>query len=88
MEKEELLNYLIPKFETLRKATDMPVFAELESINYYGKSQPCVIIAQPTKEDVIGCMFIEVKDKKICSFSLTSVLPDPRLARRSGVYPK
>jgi hypothetical protein len=57
--KQEFLDYMVPKLKTIArvKAT---VYAEMGTVAAYGREQPCVILAQNEKNNLVGIV-LEVK---------------------------
>lgn len=62
-------------------------YAELGTCQYQGRTRPCLILAEPYPQQLVGLAFITVADGKITRIELSSVDPDPTDAVRSGVYP-
>ena len=83
--KAEFLEYLAGKLETLRKSPGQ-VFAEMGTVYAYRGKQPCVILAQPAKEDLVAIVLARVAGGKLVRLDLC-VVPPPQSATRSGEYP-
>ena len=83
--KAEFLEYLAGKLETLRKSPGR-VFAEMGTIRAYGRKGPCVILAQPAKEDLVAIVLAKVAGGKLMRLDLC-IVPSPQSASRSGEYP-
>lgn len=83
--KQAFLNYIRLKLQTVaeEKAT---VYAEMGTIDAFGRQRPCVILAQYDKENLVGLVFAKVENGKLKRLDLC-VIPSPRLAVRSGEYP-
>ena len=62
-------------------------YTELGSCRLQGVTRPCVIMAEPTPENLIGLAFITVQDGRITAIELFSKDPHPADAVRSGIYP-
>ena len=62
-------------------------YTELGSCRLQGVTRPCVILAEPTPENLVGLAFITVEGGKISRIDLYSSDPHPADAVRSGVYP-
>jgi len=82
--KETFANFIKEKFETLRTVQEC-VFAEMGVINAYGHTE-CVVLAQPTQDDLTVTVFIDVADGKIKQVSMCQV-PPPESVARTGIYP-
>ena len=83
--KQEFLDYIRPKLQTIREA-DAPVFAEMGMVLAYGKTQPCVVLAQDSKDNLVGLVLAKASDGKLSRLDLC-IVPSPRSAERSGDYP-
>ena len=82
--KDTYANFIKAKFETMRTVQQC-VFAEFGEVNAYGHTE-CVVLAQPTKEDLTVTVFIDVEDEKITQVAMCQI-PPPQSVVRSGVYP-
>lgn len=83
--KQAFLDYIRPKLETIQKA-GATVFAEMGMVSAYGKHQPCVVLAQNTKDNLVGLVLASVSDSKLSRLDLC-IVPPPQSAERSGEYP-
>lgn len=84
--KRAYLEHMRPKLETIAR-TKTAVFAELGTANgCRSENEPCVVIAQNHRENLVALVFAEVSDGKLKRLSLCAV-PPPEEARRSGEYP-
>ena len=83
--KQKFLDYIRPKLQTIREA-DVPVFAEMGMVLAYGKTQPCVVLAQDSKDNLVGLILAKASDGKLSRLDLC-IVPSPRSAERSGEYP-
>lgn len=83
--KEAFLDYIRPKLQTIAgsKAT---VYAEMGMVSAYGNRQPCVVLAQNERTNLVGLVLAKVKDNKLMRLDLC-VVPPPQTAERSGEYP-
>lgn len=83
--KERFLDYIKPKLQTISqsKAT---VFAEIGAVNAYGENQPCVILAQGKKTNLVGLVLAKVDSGKLTRLDLC-IVPSPQTATRTGEYP-
>ena len=82
--KTEYLNYIVPKLEAIRESGSS-VWAEMGCINREC-SQPCVIMAQGDRDDLVALVFAKIEDEKIERLDLCCV-PSPSSAYRTGRYP-
>ena len=86
--KEAFLTYIRGKLKTIKKTGDFayaemaecPVGAYIDSIG------PCVVVAQGSKENLRGTVFVKVKDGYIKHLDMC-IIPIPSVAIRSGEYP-
>jgi|GEM_PF-588818 len=83
--KSEFLSYMRPKLETIRKS-GATAYAEMGEIHAYGALRPCVILAQHSKDNLIGIVLAKIRDNKISRLDLC-IIPPPEQATRSGEYP-
>ena len=92
--KEAVLNYFRGKMKTIRKNPNL--FAELAFCGSQRgmtvkvattEGRPCVLLAQPSKEEVLALILLEVKDSKIKGACLCTIAPNPDAAIRTGYYP-
>lgn len=84
--KLAFLDYIRSKLITIRqsKAT---VFAEMGVVVAYGKEQPCVILAQNEKANLVGLVLAKVDGERLKRIDLC-IVPSPEAAKGSGEYPK
>jgi hypothetical protein len=89
--KADYLSYLEPKMKAVA-SSDMSVFAELgKTRTHPGHSnspEPCVIMAQGSKDDISGVVLYQTQDGYIQRIEMCAVLPLPAIAVRTGRYPK
>lgn len=84
--KQAFLDYIRSKLETIQRAK-ANVFAEMGTVvAYRGKEQPCVIVAQHDKANLVGIVLAEVDGNKLKRLDLC-IVPPPQEAERSGEYP-
>lgn len=83
--KGEFLDYIKAKLETIRNA-NATVFAEMGSIHLHGKEQPCVVLAQNDKTNLVGLVLAKTDGVKLKRLDLC-IVPTPEMAARSGAYP-
>ncbi|MCA2999095.1 MAG: hypothetical protein ING75_10875 [Rhodocyclaceae bacterium] len=83
--KQAFLEYIIPKLETIRRSNAI-VFAEMGTVAAYGKSQPCVILAQNDEANLVALVLAKTHGDKLSRLDLC-IVPPPQAAERSGEYP-
>lgn len=83
--KSEFLNYIVPKLKTI-KESGATVFAEMGLVSAYGREQPCVVLAQNDRENLVGVVLARVDGGKLSRLDLC-IIPPPQSAARSGDYP-
>lgn len=83
---EAFVGYLEQKFRAIAQA-NARVFAEMGFVEAYGAHQPCVILAQNSKEHLVGLVLARVEGEKLKRLDLC-MLPEPEMAERSGDYPQ
>ena len=83
--KQAFLKYVIPKLQTIR-SSNAKVFAEMGTVAAYGKNQPCVILAQNDKANLVALVLAKTHGGKLSRLDLC-VVPSPQTAERSGEYP-
>ena len=84
--KQKFMDYIFPKLRAI-KNSDSVVFAEMGSIvAYQGYEEPCVILAQPTKDNLVGVVLAEVKNNQLTKLDLC-IVPPSENAHRTGDYP-
>jgi hypothetical protein len=83
--KNEFLAYTILQFEKISKS-NIPVFAEMGMINVDGNNQPCAILAQGNKENIVAYVVATVTKTKLSGLE-QCIYPAPTTAERSGDYP-
>lgn len=84
--KQAFLDYMIPKLQTIARA-NATVYAEMGTVEAYGKKQPCVVLAQNEPENLVALVLAKVANDKLQRIDLC-VVPPPQAAQRSGEYPK
>ena len=74
--------YFAGKMSTIRNSPKAQVFAELGETTQYPMytvpEQPCVILAQGTKDNILAVVLFETKDTKITRIDICSVVPAPQ----------
>ena len=83
--KQTFLDYILPKLQTIQDA-GATVFAEMGMVSAYGKHQPCVVLAQNSKDNLVGLVLARVSGGKLSRLDLC-IVPPPQSAERSGEYP-
>jgi hypothetical protein len=83
--KRAFLDYIRPKLQTIARAK-ASVYAEMGMVSAYGNHQPCVVLAQNEKSNLVGLVLAKVKDNKLTHLDLC-IVPLPETAERSGEYP-
>jgi hypothetical protein len=83
--KKEFLDYIKPKLEAISRSTS-PVFAEMGAISINGHEQPCVILAQGKKDNLVALALGQMRDDRLSRIDIC-VVPNPSSANRSGEYP-
>jgi hypothetical protein len=83
--EQEFLDYMVPKLKTIVRAK-ATVYAEMGTVAAYGRQQPCVILAQNEKNNLVGIVLAKVAGNKLKRLDLC-VVPPPEAAERSGEYP-
>ncbi len=83
--KHEFLDYIRLKFITIQQAK-ATVFAEMGTVAAYGRNQPCVILAQNEKANLVSLVLAKVEGECLKRIDLC-MIPPPQAAKRSGEYP-
>ena len=55
-------------------------------VSAYGEHQPCVVLAQNSKDKLVGLVLARTAGSKLCRLDLC-IVPQPQSAERSGEYP-
>ena len=84
--KQEFLDYMVPKLKTIARAKSI-VYAEMGRVAAYSSKQPCVILAQNEKNNLVGLVLVKVDGDKLKQLDLC-IVPPPETAERSWEYPK
>lgn len=84
--KQDFLDYIRPKLQTIQN-TGAEVFAEMGVISAYGAQQPCVVLAQSSKENLVALVLARTAGSKLCRLD-QCIVPPPQSAERSGEYPE
>lgn len=83
--KQAFLEYIIPKLQTIHRS-NAAVYAEMRTVAAYGKNQPCVILAQNQKANLVALVLAKTQGSKLIRLDLC-IVPPPQAAERSGEYP-
>ncbi len=83
--KQAFLDYIRPKLQTIARSK-ATVYAEMGMVSAYGNRQPCVVLAQNERTNLVGLVLAKVKDNKLMRLDLC-IVPPPQTAERSGEYP-
>jgi len=83
--KQAFLEYIVPKLHTIR-SSNATVYAEMGTVAAYGKNQPCVIIAQNDKANLVALVLAKTDGDKLKRLDLC-IVPPPQAAERGGEYP-
>lgn len=83
--KEEFLEYIHGKLETIRRVK-ANVFAEMGTVDDFRQNQPCVILAQNDRDNLVGLALAQTEGEFLKRIDLC-VIPAPQSAKRSGEYP-
>jgi hypothetical protein len=82
--KQEFIDFIRQKLEAM-KVAKVKIFAELAQLSAYGQSD-CVVVAQGEKDNLIATIFVSLTGNKITKIDMC-LIPEPRNAIRSGIYP-
>ena len=83
--KQAFLDYMLPKLQTIQRA-NATVYAEMGTVAAYGRTQPCVILAQNEKTNLVALVLTKTDGKALKRLDLC-IVPPPQAAERSGEYP-
>lgn len=84
--KRAFLDYIRPKLKTIQQAK-ATVFAEMGTVSAYGRNQPCVILAQNDKANLVALVLAKTDGEFLKRLDLC-IIPPPQSAERSGDYPE
>lgn len=82
--KKAVLNYLQPKFETVKNSGHL-VFAEIGYIK--NQSRSCIIMSQGTLENKISVVLIESRDEKLSRIDICTIFPHWSQVTGTNEYP-
>ena len=83
--KQDFLDYIKPKLRVIELG-DRPLFAEMGILAAHHGGGPCVVLAQGTKDTLVGTVLIETAAGSIARIDLC-IVPPPETAKRLGDYP-
>ncbi len=83
--KQAFLEYIFLKLQTIRRS-NATVYAEMGTLSAYRKNQPCVILAQNDKANLVALLLAKTQGSKLSRLDLC-IVPAPQSAERSGEYP-
>ena len=84
--KQAFMEYIRPKLATVKRS-NATVFAEIGRVAAYGQEQPCVVLAQNTRENLVGLVLAKTTGRLLKRLDLC-IVPSPHSAARSGEYPR
>ena len=83
--KQEFLDYIAPKLQTVSR-TGATVFAEMGEVLAFRRRQPCVVLAQHEKSNLVALVLARAEADRLKRLDLC-IIPPPESAIRSGEYP-
>ena len=83
--KQAFLEYMTSKLQSISRA-NATVYAEMGNIAAYGSNQPCVILAQNDRTNLVAVVIAKVRENRLERLDLC-VVPPPQAAERSAEYP-
>ena len=82
--RQEFLDYLAKNLEKI--ADDAPMWAQLGEIHKSGRTRPCAVLSQYSRENMVATATIEITGDKVSRLNLFFI-PSPEKAKLSGEYP-
>ena len=82
--KQAFLDHLAKNLEKV--ADDAPVWAELGEIHKTGRTRPCAVLSQYSRENMVASATVEIEGGKVKRPNLFFI-PSPEEAKRSGEFP-
>ena len=82
--KQEFLEYMVKNLQKI--ADDAPVWAELGEIHKSGRTRPCAVLSQYSRENMVASATVEIEDNKVARLNLFFI-PSPEEAKRTGEIP-
>lgn len=83
--KQEYMAYLRQKLPVI-KASGQDVYAEMGTVKRGWPGEPCVILAQGSRDNRIATILIKIKGEKISRLDMC-IIPHPNDCVHSGEYP-
>ena len=84
--KQAFMEYIRPKLQTVKRS-NATVYAELGSVAAYGRQQPCVVLAQNSRDNLVGLVLAKSDGRLLKRLDLC-IVPPPNSAERTGEYPQ
>ena len=84
--KQAFMKYIRPKLQTVKRS-NATVYAELGSVAAYGRQQPCVVLAQNSRDNLVGLVLAKSDGRLLKRLDLC-IVPPPNTAERTGEYPQ
>ena len=84
--KQAFMEYIRPKLQTVKRS-NATVYAELGSVTAYGRQQPCVVLAQNSRDNLVGLVLAKSDGRLLKRLDLC-IVPPPNSAERTGEYPQ
>jgi hypothetical protein len=82
--KKAFLEHLAKNLEKV--ADDAPVWAEIGEIHKTGRTRPCAVLSQYSRENMVASATVEIEGGKVKRLNLFFI-PSPEEAKRSGEFP-
>ncbi len=82
--KQAFLEHLAKNLEKV--ADDAPVWAEMGEIHKTGRTRPCAVLSQYSRENMVASATVEIEGGKVKRLNLFFI-PSPEEATRSGEFP-
>ena len=83
--KDEFLDYMQSKLTSMIENRFLP-YAELGEITAFCLEQPCLIVAQGTKDNLQVLILGKMNNGKLSRIDVC-IVPTPQSATRTGIYP-
>ncbi len=84
--KEAFIHYIRGKLQTIRNAK-ASVYAEMGTITFNKVPRPCVLLAQDSRDNLVGLAIAETSEGLLHRIDLC-IVPSPKEAERTGNYPE
>ena len=84
--KQAFMEYMRSKLETVKRS-NATVYAELGTVAAYGRQQHCVVLAQNSRENLVGLVLAKTDGRLLKRLDLC-IVPPPHTAERTGEYPE